>query len=106
MARTIAERISQAAERSFVGRRAEVEMLRDAILADEPAFVVAYVHGPGGIGKSRLVQATVGAVSPPVRALLLDCGQIEPTPRSTPTRPLGSWMPGCARRSCRSSRRR
>lgn len=81
MARTIAERISQAAERSFVGRRAEVEMLRDAILADEPAFVVAYLHGPGGIGKSRLVQATVRAVSPPVRALVLDCGQIEPTPR-------------------------
>ena len=81
MARSIAERISQAAERSFVGRRAEVEMLREAILADELPFVAAYVHGPGGIGKSRLVQATLGAVSPPVRVLLLDCGQIEPTPR-------------------------
>ena len=81
MARTIAERISQAAERSFVGRRVEFEMLRDAILADELPFVAAYVHGPGGIGKSRLVQATLGAVSPPARTLLLDCGQIEPTPR-------------------------
>jgi len=55
MARTIAERISQAAERSFVGRRSEFEMLREAILADELPFVAAYVHGPGGIGKSRLV---------------------------------------------------
>jgi class 3 adenylate cyclase len=81
MARTIAERISQAAERSFVGRRGEVEMLRDAILADEPPFVAAYVHGPGGIGKSRFVKATLDAVSPPARALVLDCGQIEPTPR-------------------------
>ena len=81
MARTIAERISQAAERSFVGRRVEFEALRDAILSEDLPFVVAYIHGPGGIGKSRLVQATLGAVSPPARALLLDCGQIEPTPR-------------------------
>jgi len=81
MARTIAERIRHSAKESFVGRVQELDSLRDAILAEELPFVVAYVHGPGGIGKSRFVQATVDAVSPPAVGLSLDCAQIEPTPR-------------------------
>jgi class 3 adenylate cyclase len=79
--RTIADRLSEAASRSFVGREAELEFLRTAIEADEPPFLVAYVHGPGGIGKSRLLQAAVHTVAPPARALALDCARVEPTPR-------------------------
>jgi class 3 adenylate cyclase len=81
MARRIAERLRHAAKGSFVGRAGELETLQAAILAEELPFVVAYVHGPGGIGKSRLVQATLEAVCPPVVALSLDCAHVEPTPR-------------------------
>jgi class 3 adenylate cyclase len=81
MARTIAERLSEAAEASFVGRDAELTTLRGAIAAGEPPFLVAYVHGPGGIGKSALLQAAVAGAGPGVRTLSLDCARVEPTPR-------------------------
>jgi class 3 adenylate cyclase len=80
-ARTIAERLSEAAGASFVGRDAELATLRRAIAADEPPFLVAYVHGPGGIGKSRLLESALAGAGPRVRALSLDCARIEPTPR-------------------------
>ena len=80
MARTISDRLSAAAARSFVGRREELLLLGGAIAADEPPFVVAFVHGAGGIGKSRLLRALLGSLDPGVRALLLDCRTIEPTP--------------------------
>ena len=81
MARTISDRLSAAAARSFVGRREELELLGGAIAAREPPFLVAFVQGPGGIGKSRLLQALLGATDPAARALLLDCREVEPTPR-------------------------
>lgn len=56
-------------------------MLRAALTEDPPPFVVAYVHGPGGVGKSRLLRATIEAAGPDVRSVSLDCAQIEPTPR-------------------------
>jgi class 3 adenylate cyclase len=81
MARTIAERLTEAAGASFVGREAELATLREAIAAEDPPFLVAYVHGPGGIGKSRLLQSAVAGAGPGVRVLSLDCARIEPTPR-------------------------
>ena len=81
MARTIAERLTEAAGASFVGREAELATLREAIAAEDPPFLVAYVHGPGGIGKSRLLQSAVASPGPGVRVLPLDCARIEPTPR-------------------------
>ena len=81
MGRTIAERLSEAAERSFVGRDAELELLNQAIAADEPPFLVAYIHGPGGIGTSRLLQAAVRGAGSDIRTIALDCARGEPTPR-------------------------
>ncbi|HSI31374.1 MAG TPA: ATP-binding protein, partial [Miltoncostaeaceae bacterium] len=81
MVRTIAERLTEAAGASFVGREAELATLREAIAAEDPPFLVAYVHGPGGIGKSRLLQSAVASPGPGVRVLPLDCARIEPTPR-------------------------
>jgi hypothetical protein len=74
-------RLSDSAARTFVGRREELALLRGAVADVEPPFVVAFVHGPGGIGKSRLPQAALAATSPGARALLLDCRDVEPTPR-------------------------
>lgn len=42
--------------RAFVGRVSETELFRAALEGDEPPlFSVLYVHGPGGIGKSSLL---------------------------------------------------
>ena len=42
-------------DRCFVGRAAELERLED-LLADDGAASVAFLHGPGGIGKSALLR--------------------------------------------------
>jgi DNA-binding CsgD family transcriptional regulator len=82
---TIAERVAEAASRTFVGRRVELGFLRDAIAGDELPFHVAFVHGPGGIGKSRLVQALLASLDPDTRGVHLDCRNLEPTPRGFQT---------------------
>jgi hypothetical protein len=39
-----------------VGRVAELELFRQALLVEEPPFLVLYVFGPGGIGKTALLR--------------------------------------------------
>jgi hypothetical protein len=43
--------------RRFVGRKAELELFRAAVAPREPELAVLYLHGPGGIGKSSLLDA-------------------------------------------------
>src|SRR3954468_24332581 len=54
-ARTLADRLAQADERRFVGRRKELELF-DRILVDDPPHHVVLMHGPGGMGKSTLLR--------------------------------------------------
>src|SRR3954470_11579520 len=54
-ARTLADRLAQADEERFVGRRKELELF-DRILVEEPPFHVVLMHGPGGVGKSTLLR--------------------------------------------------
>ncbi len=71
----MAHRLQQAAASQFVGR--DLERARLAGLlgpGSDPAVV--FVSGPGGIGKSALVTATVADL----RAVMLDGRMIEPTP--------------------------
>ncbi|MBX3276009.1 MAG: ATP-binding protein [Sandaracinaceae bacterium] len=49
-------RLEAARERGFVGRAAAVELFRQALEPDEPPFAAYFVHGPGGVGKTTLVQ--------------------------------------------------
>src|SRR3712207_2837788 len=56
-ARTVADRLRGARGQWFVGRAAEVELFRWALEADEPPFSVLFVHGPGGVGKTALLDA-------------------------------------------------
>ena len=80
--RTISQRIADAAGRDFVGRRQELELLRAAADAGDAPVLVAFVHGPGGIGKSRLLRggARRRRRRSARRSLRLDCREIEPTP--------------------------
>src|SRR5262245_22480700 len=79
MARTLSDRLSEAAQGAFVGREDELRALTDAVQAADPPFAVAYIHGPGGIGKSSFVRATLDALPKEYQRLRLDCREVEPT---------------------------
>ncbi|WP_051858467.1 AAA family ATPase [Streptomyces cellulosae] len=53
---TIADSVHAAMDDAFVGRSAELALLRDALAGRPGAPSVLYVHGPGGIGKSALMR--------------------------------------------------
>jgi class 3 adenylate cyclase len=79
MARTISARLAERAQTSFVGREKELSLMKSAIQADELPFVVAYIHGIGGIGKSTLLQAILNNLDQDITRIRLDCSEIEPT---------------------------
>src|SRR3954469_13379658 len=54
-ARTLADRLAEADEQRFVGRRRELALF-DRLLVDEPPFHIVLLHGPGGMGKSTLLR--------------------------------------------------
>ena len=54
--KSLAERLHQARRRQFVGRENERSLFRAAITADEQPFYILHIHGPGGIGKTSLLQ--------------------------------------------------
>ncbi|MEU7467570.1 AAA family ATPase [Streptomyces sp. NPDC044984] len=51
-----ADRLATARMHNFVGREEEIELFRQALRAEPSAPSVIVVHGPGGIGKSALLQ--------------------------------------------------
>lgn len=70
--------------RRFVGRSAEIELFRAALDdAIDPPFSVLHVHGPGGIGKTSLLQA-LGVIAAGAGATVarLDGRDLEPSPVS------------------------
>ena len=66
------------AARCFVGRQAEMALFTSVLGAEIPPFAVLHLHGPGGIGKTSLLQQFAGVAAAmlladvtPVRTLLL-----------------------------------
>jgi hypothetical protein len=41
---------------AFVGRAAELELVRAALATDPPPYALLHVHGPGGVGKTALLR--------------------------------------------------
>ena len=66
---SLAERLAEVGQRSFAGREAETRAVRFALESADPPFVVLWLHGPPGIGKTALlrkltaVAETAGAAS-------------------------------------------
>jgi len=79
--RRISDRLSEAAKNTFVGRQKELSLLTQAVESPDPPFIVAFIHGPGGIGKSRLMEAVLGEIEPAIDRYILNCREIEPTPQ-------------------------
>lgn len=54
---TLGEVLASRRRRCFVGRTGELELVRAALDATEPLFSVLWFAGPGGIGKTSLLEA-------------------------------------------------
>jgi len=52
----LGDRLSEARQGQFVGRNAELDLYRSALAARRAQHAVLYVHGPGGVGKTSLLQ--------------------------------------------------
>jgi class 3 adenylate cyclase len=76
---TVKERIVNRARTSFVGRQKELTILRTAIETAEFQYLVIFIHGVGGIGKSRLLQTALHSLGPAIRRHIIDCRNVEPT---------------------------
>jgi AAA ATPase domain len=78
---TVAERLRRARRGRFVGRVAELELFREAVETAEAPFAVLFVHGPGGVGKTALLDQLAGvAERAGVASTRLDLRAIEPSP--------------------------
>ncbi|WP_369133856.1 LuxR C-terminal-related transcriptional regulator [Modestobacter sp. I12A-02662] len=72
---SVSDRLAAAAATALVGRADERARLAELLRPDGPAAV--FVHGPGGIGKTFLVESTLAAL--PLHAVHLDGRHTEPT---------------------------
>src|SRR6185503_12851342 len=77
----IADRLAAARRGRFVGREAELELFRSALLTDKPPFVVLHLYGPGGVGKTALLHEYAHLAADLGRPVVqLDSRDLEPSP--------------------------
>ncbi len=79
----VADRITQARQRLFVGRNSEQGLFLSALGADELPFQVLHIFGPGGIGKTTLLHEYARiAREHTLRVAAVDGRNIEPVPEN------------------------
>jgi hypothetical protein len=76
----LADRLAAARRGRFVGREAELELFRSALLAVEPPFAVLHIYGPGGVGKSTLLREYARLAGEAGRPVILLDRDVEPSP--------------------------
>ena len=77
----IADRLAAARHGRFVGRHAELDLFRSALLAPAPPFAVLHLHGPGGIGKTSLLREYGRIATEVGRSVVnLDGRNVDPSP--------------------------
>lgn len=78
---SLADRMAAARQGRFVGREAELDLFRSALLAEEPPFAVLHLYGPGGIGKTTLLREYARlAEEQDIPTVLLDGRNLDPSP--------------------------
>lgn len=81
MAPSLGDRIEAARRSRFVGRVSECTLFRQALLAEELPFYVLHVFGPGGIGKSSLLnQFRHLAKEQEIPLVYIDSRELDPSP--------------------------
>ena len=79
--RRLADRLAAARAGRFVGREAELDLFRSALLAAESPFAVLHLYGPGGVGKTTLLREYARMAAEMGRPVaLLDGRNIDPSP--------------------------
>ena len=96
MSPRLADRISAARRRRFIGRTAEQALFEFAISAAELPFYILHVYGPGGVGKTSLLrQFAQICQTHGVAAYTLDARNIEPSPELVSGWPDSGDGSGC-----------
>ena len=76
----LAEELASRRRQRIVGRGAEIEVFRQTLERRDPPFAVLHVHGPGGIGKTSLLEVFAGcAADAGARVVRLDGREVEPS---------------------------
>ncbi len=121
----LADRLASARLQYFVGRHEELALFRRALAGEPGAPMVIVLHGPGGMGKSALLQrasprrraprAVPSSASTPVRSSSRRRPSRRRPPRSSSVTTLscssttssatGTWRSGYATASCPGYRR-
>lgn len=79
----LADQLSAARRRRFVGRAGELELFRSALAAPELPFHLLHICGPGGVGKTTLLGELVRLCAEAGAAVAyLDGRNVEPLPES------------------------
>ncbi|MFN8598658.1 MAG: AAA family ATPase [Anaerolineae bacterium] len=79
----LGDRLSAARRRQFVGRSNELTVFRSALDADELPFQILFVYGPGGVGKTTLLnEFTHRCADVQAQTIYLDARTIDPTPEA------------------------
>ena len=81
MTETLRDRIADARHARFVGREVELDVFARAFREGEPSVHVVHLHGPGGVGKTTLLDeaARLGEAAG-VAVARLDARDLTPTP--------------------------
>ena len=80
---SIADRLRQARNQLFVGRENEEERFRSLLRAEPLSVNVLHVFGPGGVGKTSLLQAFERVCQEEeVFVASVDARDVEPTPEA------------------------
>jgi hypothetical protein len=78
---SLADRLEASRRGRFVGRVAELDLFRSALLDPEPAFAVVQIYGPGGVGKTALLREYARIATSCGRPVVrLDGRNFDPTP--------------------------
>jgi hypothetical protein len=81
MSPSLAEHLKQARHARFVGREGELNLFSSALRADHLPFFVLHVFGPGGVGKTTLLQEFMRICeSQNAQTTYLDVRHVEPAP--------------------------
>ena len=78
---TLGDLLASRRRRLFVGRGSEIELFRVALESAEPLFSMLHIHGPAGIGKTRLLDVFAGlAADAGASVVRLDGRDLLPSP--------------------------
>ena len=81
MSPSLAEHLMQARHARFVGREGELNLFSSALRGDHLPFFVLHIFGPGGVGKTTLLQEFIRiSESQNANTTYLDVRHVEPAP--------------------------